>query len=424
MRSVICRAVVLIGRRAVPVIRGAGPAVLLAVAGFLAGCGAPARPAAASLPAATPSRPPPTSAVTPSLPPGFVPQSFTAISAAHWWVLGSVPCGARDCPAIVTTTDGGATFQPLPAPGGPFGPGLNSPPAAGNIRFADSADGWAFGPALYATHDGGRHWTAIWVPGRVTELEPGLGEVFAVVTPPNPNRAPGWPNPPCARTGTCTSSTPAPRLWRAQPSSGRWSADPAAGAVSTGLAVHGRSVWVINAMSTRAGPVLGTGLLHSADGGSHFALQPEAIPGIACSYSPATDTVIWSYCSGGHFMYAYLSRDAGAHFTAVGPTQAPPTTPNSYPNGSALEAASPATAVAASDLPGNPLIRTTDQGTTWSVVQAPPDSTGTWSLTGFTTPEDGYALWEHGAATYQASTAQLWRTTDGAASWSPVKTLP
>jgi hypothetical protein len=37
---------------------------------------------------------------------------------------------------------------------------------------------------------------------------------------------------------------------------------------------------------------------------------------------------------------------------------------------------------------------------------------------------DGYALWEHGAATYRASTAHLWHTTDGGAAWSPVKTLP
>jgi hypothetical protein len=349
------------------------------------------------------------------LPSGFVPQSFTAVSATHWWVLGSVPCGTRDCPAIVTTTDGGTAFHSLPAPGGPFGPGLNSPPAAGSIRFADSADGWVSGPALYATHDGGRHWTAVSLPGQVTELEPGLGVVFAVVTPPAP---------PCARTGTCTSSTPAPRVWRTQPSSDHWSADPAAGAVSTGLAVHGRSVWVINAMSTRDGPAIGTALLHSADGGSRFTLEPAAIPGIACSYSPASDTVVWSYCSGGHFMYTYLSGDAGAHFTAVGPIQAPRTTPNGYPNGSTLEAASPTTAVAASDLPGDPLIRTIDGGTTWSVVQTPPDSSGTWSVIGFTTPEDGYALWEHGGTTYRTSTAQLWHTTDGGATWSPVKTLP
>jgi hypothetical protein len=213
-------------------------------------------------------------------------------------------------------------------------------------------------------------------------------------------------------------------VWRALPSSDRWSADPAAGAVSIGLAVHGRSVWVINSMSTRDGPAIGTGLLHSADSGGHFMLEPAAIPGIACTYSPASDTIVWSYCSGGHFMFAYLSADAGARFTAAAPDQPGPATPDEYPNGSTLEAASPATAVAASDLPGNPLIRTTDGGTTWRAVQAPLDASGNWSLIGFTTPEDGYALWEHSAATYQASSARLWRTTDGGATWSPVKALP
>jgi len=142
--------------------------------------------------------------------------------------------------------------------------------------------------------------------------------------------------------------------------------------VSAGLAVHGHSVWVINATSTRVGPVIGTGLLHSADGGSRFTFEPETIPGLPCSYSPATDTVVWSYCSGVHFMYAHLSHDAGAHFTAAGPSQPPPTTPNSYPNGSTLEAASPTTAVAASDLPGSPLIRTINGGTTWRAVLPPP----------------------------------------------------
>jgi hypothetical protein len=154
---------------------------------------------------------------------GFVPWSFTAVSTTHWWVLGGIPCGSRECPAIETTVDGGATFSRLPAPGGPFGPGLNTPPAAGNIRFADPEDGWVFGPRLYATHDGGRHWDAVPMPGQVTDLEPGLADVFAMVT---------LPPPPCAAHGTCT---------------------------------------------------------HSADGGARFAVEPQAIPGIACSYSPASD---------------------------------------------------------------------------------------------------------------------------------------
>jgi len=55
---------------------------------------------------------------------------------------------------------------------------------------------------------------------------------------------------------------------------------------------------------------------------------------------------------------------------------------------------------------------------------AAPDSSGTWSVIGFTTPEDGYALWEHGGTTYRAITAQLWHTTDGGATRSPITTLP
>jgi hypothetical protein len=56
-------------------------------------------------------------------------------------------------------------------------------------------------------------------------------------------------------------------------------------------------------------------------------------------------------------------------------------------------------------------------------VHTPPGSNGTWSLIGFTTPEDGYAFWDHNGATYQASTAQLWHTTDTGITWWPVTAL-
>ena len=393
-------------------------------AGLLAGCGNPAPVTPASSAAATPASP----SVTPSAvhtspaartsptavpgnPPGFTPLSFTAISATHWWVLGSVPCGARECPVIETTTDGGATFTRLPAPGGPFGPGLNSPPAAANIRFADPEDGWVFGPRLYDTHDGGRTWSEFSMLGQVTDVEPGLGAVFATVMMQLP----------CADHGTCTSADEMPNLWYdPSPARDAWGIDAAAGVVTEGLAVHGHSVWVVNSMSTRDGPAIGTGLLHSADGGSTFAVEPEPIPGIACFYSPASDSVIWSYCSGGHFMFAYRSTDGGAHFSAAATDGTTAPTPDGFPNGSTLVAASATVAAAASDLPGGSLIRTTDGGATWTVVQRPPDQAGTWYLIGFTTPQAGYALWQHGGASYRASAAQLWHTTDGGATWSPV----
>lgn len=389
----------------------------------LAGCGAGAAGRAggagpsSSAPVGSPSlsdsmRPSPSGG-----PLGFVPVAFTAVSASNWWVLGRVPCGVRYCSSIRRTTDGGNTFRTLPAPGGSYGPDLGSRPPVSDIRFADPKDGWVFGPSLYATHDGGLHWAAVSVPGTVSELEPGLGEVFAVVSPPPQS---------CAQTGTCDGGTPAPHIYRAEPGSDHWTLDSAGGSVSEGLAVHGRSVWIIDSMVTVDGPAIGTALLHSTDSGDHFTPEAQPIGGIACNYSPASDTVIWSYCSGGHFDVAARSVDAGAHFEKIGPeqgTDAP--TPNDYPNGSTLKAASPTTAVAAIDISNatvRGLIRTTDAGATWTIVQAPLDDTGTWTVLGFTTAQDGYALWGHpgGGTSYRGEAAQLWRTTNSGANWTPI----
>ncbi len=382
---------------------------LLTIA-FVSGCGVAAAPLAAHTVASSRSRAGTGSSERPS----FLPLSFTAVSVTHWWLLGAVPCGAKDCLSIKTTTNAGATFATLPAPPGTFAPGSGGQPAESSIRFADAKDGWVFGPKLYATHDGGLRWTAIKMPGVVEELEPGLGQVYAGV----------FPSTPCSNTGTCTARTPHPQLWRTRPSSNHWVVDRAAGAIGDSLAVHGTSVWVMNAMLTRDGYSIGTRLLHSTNAGATFALEPQPVTGIICDYSPVSAAVLWAYCSGGHFMFPFISTDGGAHFTEVG-SQTARITPVGYANGSGLVAASARIAVAASSIPvpklGMPLIRSTDRGAQWKIVQAQPSSNGQWSLIGFTTPEVGYALWQKYADGY--ATAQLWRTTDAGAKWTQVKAL-
>ncbi len=384
-------------------------AALLTIA-LVSGCGAAAAPMAGHHVTVSPH---PARTVS-SARPSFLPLSFTAVSATHWWVLGAVPCGARDCLSIKTTADGGATFRSLPAPPGTFEPSPGAAPAESSIRFADAKDGWVFGPKLYATHDGGLRWTAIRMPGVVQELEPGLGQVYAGVFPATP----------CSNTGTCSTGTPKPQLWRTLPSSNHWVVDRAAGAISYSLTVHGTSVWVINGMLTRDGYVIGTRLLHSVNAGRTFAVEPQQVTGIICDYSPVSATFLWAYCSGGHFMFPFVSSDGGAYFTAVG-SQTARITPVGYANGSGLIAASASTAVAASSIPvpnvGMPLIRSTDEGAHWKVVQAQPSVNGQWSLIGFTTPTVGYALWQSSAHGY--ATAQLWRTTDAGAKWTPVRAL-
>ncbi len=350
-----------------------------------------------------------TTAATSPVPAGFVIESFTAVSPSRWWLFGTVPCNGELCPEIAATTDAGASFTTMPAPGGAYPTSQVEPPVS-SIRFADPNDGWVFGPKLYATHDGGEHWTAIDLPGQVAALEPGLGEVFAAVIPPAQS---------CSRNGTCNASTPGSQLWRTTPGSNSWTVDTAAGYVSAGLAVHGRSVWIMNSVATKDGPALGMQLLYSADGGDHFVTQPQLVTGVECDYQPVSNQVLWAYCSGGHFMFVYRSTDAGAHFTETQDTQPP--NANNCPNGSRLAAANETTAVAACDLGGQPLLLTTDAGATWSVVQPALDQSGYWEPIGFTTADIGYMLWRTSYG--PTSVVQLWRTIDGGHAWQQVKTL-
>ena len=63
------------------------------------------------------------------------------------------------------TQDGGKTWAGIPAPAAQvaFYPNhfpwhASDPAGVSNIRFASAHDGWAFGPDLYTTHDGGQTW--------------------------------------------------------------------------------------------------------------------------------------------------------------------------------------------------------------------------------------------------------------------------
>src|SRR5439155_16187851 len=101
------------------------------------------------------------------------------LDAAHGWMSIESPVphwgGAGD---LLTTSDGGNTWQ-LAAENGPYG----------SMRFTDLRNGWMAGGTddkyLYATHDGGRHWTEIQpaAPPEVTKLFKS-GPVAAQYAPP------------------------------------------------------------------------------------------------------------------------------------------------------------------------------------------------------------------------------------------------
>jgi hypothetical protein len=196
------------GAGAVVVIAGA---VLIpaAATGLLSGGGGKPAPAAAagqhsSSPPAPPSLPPSPAVSAPAAgsstaagsglsattsgtaaPPGFQPTSITMISGSIGAVIGQAGtpghCGppvADDCTSLAGTSDYGSSWYGVSAP-------VTAAPDGGTglsqLRFLNLSDGWAYGPALYATADGGRTWTAESTAGlRVTGLEAAGNRAFVL----------------------------------------------------------------------------------------------------------------------------------------------------------------------------------------------------------------------------------------------------
>ncbi len=122
------------------------------------------------------------------VPPDFAAASVTFVSLQTGWVLGTAPCTSPPCTSVVRTRDGGKTWAGIPAPK----VGLSTDQLTGvhQIRFADAENGWAFGPELWATHDGGAHWTRVTLSGvvqdaPVSDLAASTGVVHAAVVDPS-----------------------------------------------------------------------------------------------------------------------------------------------------------------------------------------------------------------------------------------------
>lgn len=171
---------------------------------------------------------PPPSPTSDLVPPNFAASSITFVSTNTGWVIGQAGtpghCGPPDpniCTSVARTNDAGHTWHGIPAP-------VTGPPNGGTgvsqVRSLDGVHGWAFGPQLYATHDGGLTWRRIATHGmRVTGLETVSDVAFAI-----------WAR--CAGTGAdfaagCTSFS----LYSSPAGQDAWA--PVAGA--TGLGASG-----------------------------------------------------------------------------------------------------------------------------------------------------------------------------------------
>ena len=190
----------------------------------------------------------------------FKPAAASFISPGRGWVLGASGCSV--CAAVRKTTDGGRSWTALRSPGGQLPFEHPRPGDVSDIAFADSRNGFLFGPALLASHDGGRSWKREALPP-VQALGLGAGYAFALTQRVAQGRV---------------------RLWRARIGHDRWSRLPLPGDAGAPLTISDSSVVQLavegnTVLLLRPGD-MGPALTHfgrlwaSNDSGGHWLARP------------------------------------------------------------------------------------------------------------------------------------------------------
>jgi hypothetical protein len=336
------------------------------------------------------------------VPSNFQPTSITAVSAGTMFVIGQAGspghCATQYCTSVARTQDDGGNWAGLPAPltGAPDGA-----TGVGQIRFLDGINGWAFGPELWATHDGGENWTQISTHGRrVIDVETVAARAFAIEAD-------------CTGTGQaytaqCTNFT----LYTTPATADDWTP---LGKTTTNLNKQGAFGSAALVLTGSLGYLLAPdGTLYSGSVTTARAWKiagriPCAV-GLAALDGTPTGAVLGALTAQDLILSCttktiYQSSDGGATWQ---PTTTVPATS--------------ATATAIASSPAESVILATTQGievlpansSTWrSATLTATAPAGGFSFIGMTTATNGIAL------PADPTTGTVWFTTDGGLTWAP-----
>ncbi|HXX61777.1 MAG TPA: hypothetical protein VEI48_10890 [Candidatus Sulfotelmatobacter sp.] len=342
---------------------------------------------------------PPTAAPGVAVPADFQPRSVTFASPTEGWVLGSTACGSARCAVIAHTLDAGRTWSRTAAPATTVNTDPRYPTSGVSaIRFADHLDGWAYGPDLWATHDGGSTWHKLDVtafaggPARVWDLEAAAGTAhlaYFAVTPAafgiasTPATADGWTSPPVFLP---VGAGPVPQVQ---------------------LVIQGRAGWLIQVDRE---VIDGARLVDGSWSTWTPPCADSAGPAVLAAWSSTglladCDLGVWSTPQGEHL---FTSANGGTTFKELNPA---------VPLDSAAGITTPdgTTIVVAGSGTGEPdhLIASFDGGRTWKTVVKP--GLVTFTDLGFTTQTQGVVVVSTGLGM-----SYLLMTRDGGHTWVAV----
>jgi photosystem II stability/assembly factor-like uncharacterized protein len=323
-------------------------------------------------------------------------MSVTFVSSEDGFVLGQVACRGTLCYGLAKTVDAGDSWTFVADL--PMAPVQNQPIT--KVRFANARDGWAFGPQLWATHDGGVSWHQLATTTHAFDVEASAGLVYLLA----------------AGCSTDSCATPA-KLLKAAVASDTFAA--VAGATPIGnsgqLALHGKAVWVFGG-AQGSGP----SYLSSTDGVSWQrranpcpqGTGPSSLAGIA----PATTSTVYLLCAsdpgaGSETKAVLLSTDGGAtvHLTAAAPARGG--------IASGIAAASASVVAVGAQSGASWIYRSGDAGRTWASAFEKGDGGLGIADLGFTTSTQGVAIY---GTPGNGNPSQLLMTRDAGGTWAPV----
>jgi hypothetical protein len=356
------------------------------------------------------------------VPRNFQPTSVTFVNSDRAWVIGQAgtpgTCDNNDpyiCTSIARTDDDGQSWQGAHAPdtGAPSGK-----TGVGGIRFLNGSYGWAFGPELWATSDGGNTWSQVDTGGaRVTDLETSDGRAYALWATCSGSSSAGF-------AADCTSYT----LMTATAGSGDWKAvggltnglTDGGGATSAVLALTGSDGYLLAPDGTLySGPIGGTwtragtapcqpGEPPQANGlpaGAVLALVDSTQLAIACNAISSTSAPL-----------VYTSDDSGATWK-----QLPAGSWSGIPD---LNGLGTMTSLAATPNDTTITLATTTgiyvlSGGVWKPSNATGSGApaGGFTYVGMTTDDQGVAV------PADTSLHEIWMTTDAGASWASATSI-